>query len=82
MNRAFSFTKSKNISELNHLELISFGDKWLIIIYYMAEIVLLIAVELKAEKTHRWGKDHSGMAGLQFNKTGTDQWRKYYFICI
>ena len=38
----------------------------------MAEIVLLIAVELEAENTHRWGKDHC-TAGLQFNKTGTDQ---------
>ena len=33
------------------------------------------------ENTHRWGKHHC-MAGLQFNKTGTDQWRKYNFICI
>ena len=33
------------------------------------------------ENTYRWGKDHC-TAGLQFNMTGTDQLRKYYFICI
>ena len=34
-----------------------------------------------SENTHRWGKDNCS-AGLQFNKTGTDQWGKYNFICI
>ena len=33
--------------------------------------------QIVPENTHRWGKDHC-TAGLQFNKTGTDQWRKYY----
>ena len=36
---------------------------------------------VNAENTHRWEKDHS-TAGLQFNKPGADQWRKYNFICI
>ena len=32
----------------------------------------VVAQMMSAENTHRWGK-HLCTAGLQFNKTGTDQ---------
>ena len=40
-----------------------------------------LAVIKHVIRAHRWGKDHC-TAGLQFNKTETDQWRKYDFIGI
>ena len=53
----------------------------LIFFVYFMYAILVRKVMNWPENTHRWGKDHC-TAGLQLNKTGTDQWRKYNFICI
>ena len=51
--------------------------------YALINSLVLVCVRrvcsVQAENTHRWGKHHC-TAGLQFNKTENDQWKKYNFL--
>ena len=75
INRSWTFYSIENASHKSHPSLLK--KCW-----FMSSFKGTVRMSHSEQHMFNIQGKHHSTAGLQFNKTGTDQWRKYNFICI